>query len=203
MLRLGVYGGAFDPPHLAHHALAQAAIQQYQLDRLHIIPTGHAWHKSRTLSPALHRLAMARLAFEDVAQVVIDPRETQRNGPSYTADTLQELRGEYAQAQLFLIMGQDQLDFFPQWHRCSEILQFATLLVALRADFMPTNSPKSPRKPSTIISPLISYQPIALPAMPHSATQIRQLAAQGQPINHLVKPAVARYIGEHQLYSSL
>jgi nicotinate-nucleotide adenylyltransferase len=203
MLRLGVYGGAFDPPHLAHHALAQAAIQQYQLDRLHIIPTGHAWHKSRTLSPAQHRLAMARLAFEEMTQVVIDPRETQRSGPSYTADTLQELRSEYAQAELFLIMGQDQLEFFPQWHRHAEILQIATLLVAFRADSMPTNSPKSPPKPSTITYPPISYQPIALPAMPHSATQIRQLVAQGQAVSHLVKPAVARYIGEHQLYSSL
>jgi nicotinate-nucleotide adenylyltransferase len=194
-LRIGVYGGAFDPPHWAHHALAQAAIAQHQLDKLHIIPTGQAWHKSRTLSNAQHRLAMARLAFEDLPQAVIDPRETQRAGVSYTIDTLAQLQAEHPQTQLFLLMGQDQLQFFLQWHRYLDILQIATLLVAKRLDSMPTNGLKSSQNVSTI-----PYLPIQLSAMPHSATQIRQRVAQQQPISHLVKPSVARYIDEHQLY---
>ena len=86
--RIGVFGGAFDPPHLAHMALVKTAVADLQLDELRVIPTGQAWHKPRALSPAHHRLAMAQLAFADLPNVLVDPRETQRVGPSYTVDTL-------------------------------------------------------------------------------------------------------------------
>ncbi len=201
--RLGLYGGAFDPPHLAHHALAQAAIAQYQLDQLRILPTGLAWHKSRTLSLAEHRLAMAKIAFADLPQAIVDPRETLRSGVSYTIDTLHELQAENPQAQLFLLMGQDQLQFFPQWHRYQEILQIATLLVASRADSITASSQKDP-----INQGKIGHLAIQMPASPISATQIRHLCQQQQGIDHLaqttdlmVKPAVARYIADHRLYS--
>ena len=85
--RIGVFGGAFDPPHQAHVALARAAIEQFELDSLHVIPTGQAWHKARALSTAEHRLAMTKLAFQDEAKVVIDERELQRTGPTFTIDT--------------------------------------------------------------------------------------------------------------------
>ena len=115
--RIGVFGGAFDPPHIAHVALARAALAQLQLDQLRIVPTGQAWHKSRTLTPAVHRLEMASLAFAELDRVVVDPRETLRSGPSYTVDTLLELRTEYPQAQLFLLLGQDQAQVLGSWHR--------------------------------------------------------------------------------------
>jgi len=82
-----MFGGAFDPPHLAHRALAQAAIEQLQLDVLRVLPTGQAWHKSRPLTAASHRLAMSRLAFDGLPQVRLDDREIRRAGPSYTLDT--------------------------------------------------------------------------------------------------------------------
>ena len=99
--RLGVLGGAFDPPHRAHFALAQAAIDQLQLDQLRLIPTGNAWHKARALTIAHHRLAMCALAFADLDRAVIDPRETLRSGASYTFDTLTQLCLEFPAAQLF------------------------------------------------------------------------------------------------------
>ncbi|NJS36965.1 MAG: nicotinate (nicotinamide) nucleotide adenylyltransferase [Brachymonas sp.] len=196
-LRIGVYGGAFDPPHLAHEALARAAVEQHQLDRLIILPTGQAWHKSRALSDAQHRLALARLGFADLPQAQIDPRETLRNGPTYTIDTLHELRSEHLSTQLFLLMGQDQLAFFPQWHRYQEVLQIATLLVALRAYSMPASSQKGLKNEVKI-----PHLTIAMPAMPISATDIRQRVQSGLGMDHLVKPLVARYIADHSLYFS-
>ncbi len=199
MQRLGIYGGAFDPPHLAHHALAQAAVAQYQLDTLLIMPTGQAWHKSRPLTAATHRIAMAELAFADLPQARMDERETLRCSATYTIDTLHELQAENPLAELFLLMGEDQWRFFPQWHRFDEIAQIATLLVALRADSMPGKGLKDP-----VNQGKIEHSTIRMQASPVSATQIRdmvrQLGAQHQELDHLVKPAVARYIAEHRLY---
>ncbi len=197
--RIGIYGGAFDPPHLAHEALAQAALDQYALDELRIIPTGQAWHKSRSLSAAADRIAMAKLGFADVLKTCVDGRETLRSGPTYTYDTLQELKVENPNSELFLLMGEDQLAFFPRWHRFEEILQIATLLVALRADSMPATGQNA-----HINQVKIAYSTIQMPASPISATQIRNMVrlldAQHPKLDHLVKPAVARYIVEHRLY---
>ena len=84
-IRLGVFGGAFDPPHRAHLALVHAALAQFGLDELRVLPTGQAWHKARPLSAAAHRVAMARLTFEHMPQVVVDDRETRREGATVFA----------------------------------------------------------------------------------------------------------------------
>ncbi len=195
--RIGLYGGAFDPPHLAHAALARCAIEQHGLDRLIVMPTGQAWHKSRGLTDAAHRIEMTKLAFADVPLVQVDVRETLRSGPSYTVDTLLQLRGEYLGAQLFVLMGQDQFDFLPQWHRYEEILQVATVLVALRADSMLATGSKGLKNQAKIL-----HSPIHMAASPISASLIRELCLQNQTIDHLVKPSVARYIAQHRLYTS-
>lgn len=197
MRRLGIYGGAFDPPHLAHEALCLAAVQQYALDQLIILPTGHAWHKARALTAAEHRIAMARLAFADLPQARIDLRETLRKGPTFTIDSLNELKTENPQAELFLLMGQDQLAFFPQWHRYQEILKIATLLVAFRADSMLGKTQNGSQNYDKI-----AFSTIHMPASPISATQIRARCANSQAIDDLVKPSVARYIAQHRLYLS-
>jgi nicotinate-nucleotide adenylyltransferase len=92
--RLGIFGGSFDPPHMAHIALAQHAIAQFKLDVLRIIPTGDAWHKTRPLTASPHRLAMTRLAFAHLPQAEVDTREIDRLGATYTLDTLLELQAE-------------------------------------------------------------------------------------------------------------
>lgn len=193
--KLGIYGGAFDPPHLAHEALSLAAIEQYQLDQLIILPTGEAWHKARSLTAAEHRIAMTRLAFADQPRATLDERETQRSGPTFTIDTLRELQTENPQDKLFLLMGQDQWSFFSQWHKYQEILEIATLLVAFRSHNILASSQKDP-----INQAKIPYSTIHMNASPISATQIRKLCASSQTIDHLVKPSVARYIAEHRLY---
>ena len=132
--RIGIFGGAFDPPHNAHVALAEAALAQLGLAELHVIPTGQAWHKSRALTPAQDRLAMTRLAFSGLkGTVVVDSREVLRNGPTYTLDTLHELQREQPGAQLVLIMGADQASALPTWHGWQAILGIAIVSVAYRA----------------------------------------------------------------------
>ena len=89
--RLGIFGGSFDPPHQAHITLAARAIEQLHIDRLLVIPAGDAWHKPRDLTLASHRLAMTRLAFADVPKVMVDSREIDRHGSTFTFDTLEEI----------------------------------------------------------------------------------------------------------------
>ena len=197
--RLGVYGGAFDPPHLAHIALAQAAVAQLQLDTLLIMPTGAAWHKTRSLSAPEHRLAMAHLAFDGLAQVTVDTREMRRAGATYTIDTLQELQAEHAGAQLFLVMGQDQFAAFSDWHRYEDIAKIATLCIAARAHSTGVSGQFSSQK-GTEKHVTIEPVHISMPPLPISATDIRARAAQGQTLERLVKPAVQSYIVEHHLY---
>lgn len=201
--RLGVFGGAFDPPHRAHVALVEAAITQLQLDQVRVLPTGQAWHKPRNLSDAEHRLAMTRLAFAPVPQVVVDEREIQRTGPTYTVDTLRELQTEYPQAQLYLLLGDDQRRALPAWHQIGEIGRIAIICAADRdmavhawneeSGAAPTNPPLSDTLQARICT-------LDMPLMPHSATDIRVLAATEQALTGLVSPAVERYIHEHHLY---
>jgi nicotinate-nucleotide adenylyltransferase len=197
MRRVGVFGGAFDPPHNMHLALVQTALRQLQLDALYVFPTGHAWHKSRTLSPAADRLAMAQAAFGNIPRVVVDGREIARAGPTYTIDTLHALQAEQPQAQLFLVMGEDQATRLPSWHGWEEIVQAAIISVALRADSTCASGTFSP-----VSLPPGRYQALQLPPVELSATDIRHRAATSQGIAHLVPDGVARYIDQHHLYQT-
>lgn len=209
-LRVGVFGGAFDPPHLAHRALAEAALDQLRLDVLHILPTGQAWHKTRALTAAHHRLAMCEHAFADLPRVRIDPREIQRTGPSYTVDTLGEMAREYPGAQLFLLLGADQLLAFKTWVRWPEVLQLATLAVADRAP-----DPGLDVGHATVPQPAVAmdlsgldlpFQRLQMPLTALSATAIRARAGQNAGRNGagdlLVPEPVARYISQHSLYQN-
>jgi nicotinate-nucleotide adenylyltransferase len=188
--RLGVFGGAFDPPHRAHRALAQAAVEQLRLHELRIFPTGQAWHKPRALTAGEHRLAMARLAFDGLPHVEVDDREMRRAGATYTIDTLRELHGENPGAELFLLMGADQAEAFTTWRDWQAIAGLATLAVAQR-----------PGSAAARLPPQVRWQALAAPSMDVSASAIRARLAAGEAAIHLVDPPVARYIDQHHLYS--
>jgi nicotinate-nucleotide adenylyltransferase len=199
--RIGVFGGAFDPPHNAHVALAGAALAQLGLAELRVFPTGQAWHKARALSRAEDRLAMAELAFADLPGVVVDARETRRNGPTYTLDTLRELRNERPATQLVLLIGADQAAALRSWHGWEEILSIAIVSIAHRADSTGAADRFDPQN----LAPLPAgsrFESLDLPLMDISATDIRSRAARGADISALVPPAVARYIDQHHLYAS-
>lgn len=200
-LRVGLFGGAFDPPHRAHRALAEVALQQLGLDLLLIMPTGRAWHKIRPLTAAAHRVAMCELAFAGLPGMRIDRREIQRAGPTYTIDTLAELASEYPGARLFLLMGADQLLAFRTWKRWQEVLQCATLAVAGRA--VESASVQRGAIAQDISGIDIPHVSLDLPPQPLSATSVRAHVEGGSPqaeIDLLVPAGVARYISEHHLY---
>lgn len=194
--KVGMFGGAFDPPHLAHRALAEVALEQLKLDELRILPTGQAWHKTRTLTEAGHRLAMARLAFEGLPGVVVDDREIRRAGPSYTLDTLRELRAEQPQAELYLVMGKDQADVLPTWRDWERIVEIAIICVADRDGLTGQETRFVP--PPAMAG---RFRKLQMPAMDISATGIRARVASRQGIAPLVSPAVARYIEQNHLYT--
>jgi nicotinate-nucleotide adenylyltransferase len=196
-MRIAVFGGAFDPPHQAHRALVEAALDQLHLDQLRVIPTGQAWHKSRPLSAVEHRLAMARLAFSDLAQVVVDPRETLRSGPTYTVDTLRELHAEFPGAEFHLVIGQDQAAALQTWRDWETVIRLAIICVAARPDLAGSERPFVP--PAALGQ---RFRQLNFPHLPVSATEIRQLFASGQGVVPLVCDAVARYIVDHHLYRS-
>ncbi len=190
--RIGILGGAFDPPHKAHVAMAEAAMAQFHLDELIVVPTGNAWHKPRDLSNGEHRAAMARLAFNHLSQVRVDEIELRREGPSYTIDTLRSFAEKFPEAQFYLLIGEDQGKALATWHEIGEIAQRAIICVAEREmpDFPDTVAPSRD----------IPTQALKLPNLPHSATQVRARVAQGQAIDALVPTTVAQYIQSHHLY---
>jgi len=200
--RIGVFGGAFDPPHNTHLSLATAALAQLGLTELRVFPTGDAWHKNRTLTPAADRLAMARLAFGTLPRVVVDDREVRRAGPTFTLDTLRELQREFPTAQPVLIMGSDQAAALPRWHGWQDILGIAIVSIAERLESAGSDGSATRFDPRTLpgLPAGARFETLVLPPVDTSATDIRARAARGEDIAALVPPAVARYIDQHHLY---
>lgn len=202
--RIGVFGGAFDPPHWAHVALARAALEQLDLDRLYVFPTGHAWHKARVLAPAEHRWRMAEAAFGGLPRTQVDAEELQRSGPSYTIDTLEALQRRHPGGRIFLIIGSDQLEQLPTWHRWRELLDRCTLAVAQRgassSQALAQRLAEAAGLPAEGLAQRIHI--LRLPDMPWSSTEVRRRIRQGEPILELVPPAVAGYIERHRLYGN-
>lgn len=212
--RVGLFGSAFDPPHLGHQAVLDAAFAQLGLSEVVVLPTGQAWHKPRPLSDAQHRLAMARLAFADQPRVRIDVREMQRSGPSYTIDTLLTLKAERPDAVWVLLIGADQAVAFERWHRWRDVLALAEVHVATR-EVLPLGAAFAAAASGAADQHTAAAQPAAgqpawpaglrplpMPPVAISATEVRALAARGQPLNGLVTPAVAGYIAAHHLYQT-
>ena len=188
-----MFGGAFDPPHHAHVALAQAALSQLALNVLHVVPTGDAWYKPRELTPGVHRLAMCQEVFASMQNVVVDDLELKRQGPSYTVDTLAALRARYPGAVFYVVLGQDQSERFDQWHQSSQILAWAQLAIAAR--------------PGHALEKLASpewHNPqhlhLNMPLMPLSATDIRQRCRTGEDLTSVLSASVIQYIQNNHLY---
>jgi nicotinate-nucleotide adenylyltransferase len=189
--RIGLFGGTFDPPHNAHVALAQAAVEAVQLDQLRWIPAGQPWQKARQITPAPHREAMVNLALQGSPHSMLDRCELDRSGPSYTLDTVTALQTQHPKAQIFLIIGSDQYAGLHTWRGWQELLCRVVLAVA--------NRPGAAVRPDAQVL-LFSHRVVPLPMLDISSTDIRARVARRQPIDHLVPAAVARYIEDHHLY---
>lgn len=200
-MRLGLFGGSFDPVHNGHLALADSCADQASLNEVWLMPTAH-----QPLKPPgprasdADRLAMLRLALADRPRLKVSQLEIDRGGVSYTVDTLAEVHAQFPEAQLYFLMGADSLADFPRWHQPGKICELATPLVVRRAgspapDFNVLNSLVSPEQLD-----VIRESQVEMPAVPISSSQIRQLIAEGRDWKVLLPPAVADYIGEQHLY---
>jgi nicotinate-nucleotide adenylyltransferase len=191
--RIGLFGGSFDPVHDAHLALARHARDELQLDELRWVPAGQAWQKARAMTPAAQRLEMLELAIAGEPRFAIERCELQRQGPSYTLDTVRELQDREPGASWFLVIGQDQYHNLHTWHGFEQLLQRVTLAVAQRPDGVRDDGVDPRVRAADQVA-------LGLPPLRISASGIRARVAAGQDIGALVPPAVALYIHQQGLY---
>lgn len=209
---IGILGGTFDPIHIGHLRSAVDIKQALGFDEIRLVPCHIPPHKDHSVTASADRLAMVSLSVSDESGLVVDDRELNRDGPSYTVDTLKQIRDEVGDAEsICLIMGTDAFERLDSWHDWQQLTELAHIIVMERPDqgmiLSPqltafyaqrkTDDPQSlkDRSAGTIyITKLIQ--------LPVSATLIRQAVSAGESIRYLVPDSVSDYIDEHQLYQS-
>lgn len=205
-MRIGIYGGTFDPIHKGHLAAAKTVIEMLELDRLLLIPAAIPPHKALKEKSAAteHRLAMTRLGAESMMkkEVEVSDIEMRRSGPSYTVDTLRELKAEYPDAELWLLMGTDMLESFLLWREPEEILRLAGICAFGRNA---EDTEKSLALHGEKLKALVPDARLKILTLPNlveiSSTVVREGLAAGEAEEYLV-PAVYGYILRHGLYDT-
>ena len=207
--RIGILGGTFDPVHIGHLRGALEVAEMIGLAEVRLVPNFRPPHREAPNSSAQDRLAMVRLAVQDLPSLTVDARELERDKPSYTIDTLESLRDELADDdQIFLIMGWDAFCGLPNWHRWDELLDYCHILVMQRPDA----DSEAPEALRDLLAARSVHDPQALAGsggqiafvwqapLGVSATRVRQFLASGQSVRFLVPDAVLAYINAHGLY---
>lgn len=191
-MRVGLFGGSFNPPHVGHLAVAEAAAEAARLDRVLWMPAATPPHKrdDRALASAADRLAMVRLATAGNERFEVSDAEIARDGVSYTVDTLRALAGERPGDTWHLILGGDSLAAFPTWREPDAILALVRLLVYAR--------PGAPVDVSPELAPHVDL--VAGPMLDLSSTALRARIASGHSVRYLVPDAVRGCIAERRLY---
>jgi nicotinate-nucleotide adenylyltransferase len=181
-VRLGVFGGEFDPPHLGHLAVIRAAFAQLGLDRLLVVPAGQPPHRQSSRRSGEQRLALCEAAFGGEPSVEVADLEVRRGGPSYTVDTLERLAGE---DELFLVIGADQYAAFEQWRCPGRIRELATLAVAPRTGYRVG--------PDAVL--------LKMPPVDVSSSELREAMARGESVSDQLAAAVAELIERGGMYA--
>jgi nicotinate-nucleotide adenylyltransferase len=183
-MKIAIYGGTFDPIHHGHLILARQALEELQLDLILFVPAAESPFKANHRSaPAADRLAMVKLAIGNEPGFKADSREIDRGGTSFSIDTVLAIRKEHPEAELYFLLGEDNADLLPEWHRFKELEKLIRFVVLSRTE------KRLPKK-----YPIIRRQ------FEISATEIRNRVANDQPITYLVPEVVLRYIDDHNLY---
>lgn len=192
MQRIGVMGGTFDPIHHGHLVAASEVAASFELDQVVFVPTGAPWQKSdREVSPAEDRYLMTVIATASDPRFSVSRVDVDRAGPTYTLDTLRDLRAAYPDAgELFFITGADALAQLLTWRDVDALFALAHFVGVTR----PGHTLADPGLPTGEVSL------IEVPALAISSTDVRERVATGRPIDYLVPEGVARYVSKRGLY---
>lgn len=199
-MRIGIFGGTFDPVHYGHLLLAECCREECGLDQVWFVPAHLPPHKDDVpVAGPEHRRQMLELAIAGHEAFQVCDVELQRGGISYTADTVEEIHQQVPHASLFLLMGADQLAEFPRWREPERICRLATLVVVPRPGVEVAEQPVR-----QALSEAARHQfqlcRVDIPLMGLSSSQIRQRLAQGKSVRFRVPRAVELYIQTHELY---
>jgi len=189
MTRLGVMGGTFDPIHHGHLVAASEVASAFNLDGVLFVPTGEPWQKSKVTSGE-HRYLMSVIATASNPRFTVSRVDIDRNGPTYTIDTLKDIQMTYPDAELFFITGADAIKQILEWKDVDQIWPLAHFVAVTR----PGHLLELPAAPKGAISVL------EIPALAISSTDVRARVGQGEPVWYLVPDGVVQYIGKHNLY---
>ncbi len=200
-MRIGIFGGSFDPVHYGHLLLAESAREQLSLDEVRLIPAAQPPHKTdQLISPGNQRLEMLHLAVGGHDALIVDSSELDRGGVSFTVDTLQQIADAQQAATLFLILGADSLHDLPQWREPERICQLAIPTAVRRAGSPPVSVlPLQPLVSPERLQEFAEHQ-IEMPVVELSSTDIRQRVRQGRSIRYRTPRAVEEFIATHRLY---
>jgi len=200
-MNIGVLGGTFDPVHMGHLIVAEETKGRLNLAEVLFVPAGQPWLKANNfISPAEHRIQMVRLAIADEPSFKLSTMEIERAGPSYTVDTIAQLKAQLAAGdKLFFILGWDILIQLPQWHEPSRLVRMCRLVPVPRVGYP---SPDFDSVEAAV--PGLSQSLIILdtPQIEISSSEIRDRVARGLSIHHLVPEPVETYIKQHRLYTA-
>jgi nicotinate-nucleotide adenylyltransferase len=201
-LGIGVFGGSFNPPHVSHRRLCATALARLPIAQLLVLPSGdHPLKRNQDMAPASDRLAMCRLAFGDLPGVAVDDRELRRPGPSFTVDTLAELRAEHPGAPLFLLVGSDNLRILSLWREPARILELATLVTYPRLGHPIDAATLAALPVPAEARARIAAHVLDLPADAVAASDLRARWRRGERNLPELAPAVRDYIAAHGLYA--
>jgi nicotinate-nucleotide adenylyltransferase len=194
---IGVLGSAFNPPHLGHLALAQEALWQLGLEEVILVPTGQAPHKRIADDPGREaRMEMTRLAAADDERFSVSALEVEREGPSYTYETLEALAEQRGDRELVFVMGADAAAGLESWRRPERAVELASLAVARRAGVSDADVAEAMRSLGCEGRATM----LEMPQFGVSSSAVRERAKQGRPLRYLVPDAVAHFIEERGVY---
>jgi len=204
-----LFGGTFDPVHRGHIHGAIAVCDALKLNEIHMVLSARPWHREAPVASAQHRWQMLCLACADDPRLLADDRELARDAPSYSVDTLAEVRAEVGDAGIVWVLGSDAFADLPSWHRWTEVLQLANLVVLQRPGerFRPSGALAGVCAKHRVDGPpdaafgQIMFLQEEMQAI--SASQVRAALAAGRPVAHLLPDRVATYISRHGLYGVL
>jgi len=188
--RIGIYGGSFDPVHLGHLLVAQAAYEELELDRLYFVPAAQSpFKQDSTPAPGSVRAQWLRLALAGRPWCEVDTQELLREGVSYTVDTLRGYAARFPEATIFYLIGADNASTLPQWRSAGELAKLARFVV------IPRPGQAEISIPAPFKGCVLQGWPLAV-----SSSEVRARAAQGRTIEHLVPAPVAESIRNNRLY---